>query len=155
MKFNKFLQRINKDYEEIVSKEPSLASIKLDVDLSKIRGKDFYRVLILITEDFDKDCKTALFEIAEGAKKKYQNKYSKKGKENKSLNSYQEFINQFIVLQSDIAENASIENTRFTKVLNQQANDFYAYEVYSIVISRGITAKSAFEQLYKNYRREI
>lgn len=149
MKFNKFLQSLHKDYEKLISEKLLLESIKLDIDLSKVRGKDFYRVLILVTKDFDKDCKNALAEIADGAKKKYQNKYSQKGKENKSLNNYQEFINQFIVLQSDIADSASIENTRFTKILKLQANDFYAYEVYAIAISKGITPKSAFEQLYK------
>jgi len=149
MKFNKFLQTLNKDYEKLISVQPSLESIKLDVDLSKVRGKDFYRVLIFVAIDFDKDSKNALAEIAEGAKKKYQSKYSQKRIENKSLNNYQEFINQFIVLQSDIADSASIENTRFTKILKLQANDFYAYEVYAIAISQGITPKSAFEQLYK------
>ena len=67
-------------------------------------------------------------------------------KAEKTLNKYQEFIAQFVSSQVDVSEKASIENTRFTKVLNLTADDFYAYEVFSIAKSQGLKPKSAFEQ---------
>lgn len=153
MKFSRVLAEINKDYKKkIVNRDKDL-----EVSISKVRGKEFYEILSLVTNDFDKDCERALSNVAEVAKKKFIAKKEQKEekekkvaltKANKPKNKYQKFINQFVFLQSDVAEKAYIENTRFSKVLRLNANDFYAYEVYLIAESQGISFKSGFEQLY-------
>ncbi len=151
MTFNRFIRTIKKDFEGILNQKMPNKEVNsiLNSRLDTVKGQDFYKVLILISSDFDKDCKRAFKEVIQTKKKEYLRKKNSKTTKSKKSNRYQDFINQFVVLQSDIADKAHIENTRFTKVLNLQNNGFYAYEVYSIAISQGISAKSAFEQLYK------
>lgn len=151
MTFNRFIRTIKKDFEEVLNKKIPSKEVNsiLNSRLDTVKGQDFYKILVLVSSNFDQDCERAFQEIIQTKKKEYLKKKSSKVAKNKKSNRYQDFINQFIVLQSDIADEAYIENTRFTKVLNLQNNGFYAYEVYTIAISQGISAKRAFEQLYK------
>lgn len=151
MTFNRFIRTIKKDFEEVLNKKIPSKEVNsiLNSRLDTVKGQDFYKILVLVSSNFDQDCERAFKEIIQTKKKEYLKKKSSKVTKNKKSNRYQDFINQFVVLQSDIADEAYIENTRFTKVLNLQNNGFYAYEVYTIAISQGISAKSAFEQLYK------
>lgn len=148
MKFEKFLYTLNKEFISILSNEYPLESLQLNSDLSIVKGKVFYHVVTLLSSDFEKDCENALSEIASTAHKKYLAKQKGKIKNKKTLNTYQKFIAQFVSSQADVSEKACIENTRFTKVLNQTADDFYAYEVFSIAKSQNMMLKRAFEQLY-------
>lgn len=149
MKFDKFLKTLNKEFEVILSNKYPLESLQLNSDLSTVKGRVFYKALELLSNNFDEDSENALSDIANATRKKYLTKQKEKIKTDKVLNRYQEFVAQFISSQADVSEKACIENTRFTKVLNLTADDFYAYEVFSIAKSQGIKPKSAFEQLYK------
>ncbi len=149
MKFDKFLKTLNKEFEAILSNKYPLESLQLNSDLSAVKGRVFYKAVILLSNNFDEDSENALSEIANSAQKKFLTKQKDKMRAEKTLNKYQEFIAQFVSSQADVSEKANIENTRFTKVLNLTADDFYAYEVFSIAKSQGITSKTAFEQLYK------
>lgn len=149
MTFEKFTQKINGNSLKIISANSNLNAINLNLDLGKVRGKDFYNVMIKLSSDFDNDCEIAFHEIAKGAAKKYQKKKALKTTTTKKKNKYQKFVDQFIVLQEDVADRASIDGSRFSKVLKLQYNDFYAFEVYAIAKSQEISPKSAFEQLYK------
>ncbi|WP_367329762.1 hypothetical protein [Sphingobacterium multivorum] len=122
-------------------------------DISHFRNSDYQLApdtsRIRLSNDFDKDCENALSEIANTAHKKYLAKQKGKVKNNKKLNTYQKFITQFVSSQAEVSEKAGIENTRFTKVLNQTADDFYAHEVFSIAKSQNMKLIDAFEQLYE------
>ncbi|WP_312789848.1 hypothetical protein [Sphingobacterium sp.] len=155
MKFDKFLKTLNKDFEAILLNKYPLESLQLNSDLSTVKGRVFYKTVILLSNNFDQDCENALSEIANTAQKKFLKKQKDKIGAEKTLNKYQKFIGQFVSSQADVSEKASIENTRFTKVLNLTADDFYAYEVFSIARSQGITSKNAFEQLYKGTLTDI
>lgn len=150
MRFEKFLYTINKEFRTILSNKYSLESLQLNSDLSKVKGKVFYNALTLLSINFEKDCDSALSEIASSIHKKFLAKQNGKIKNKKILNTYQKFIAQFVSSQADVSEKAGIENTRFTKVLNQTADDFYAYEVFSIAKSQNIPLKNAFDQLYND-----
>ncbi|QQT30889.1 hypothetical protein BCY89_15080 [Sphingobacterium siyangense] len=149
MKFEKFLKTLNKEFEAILSEKKPLESFQLNSDLSVVKGRNFYNAVKLLSNDFDKDCENALSEIASTAHKKYLAKQKGKVKNNKTLNTYQKFITQFVSSQAEVSEKAGIENTRFTKVLNQTADDFYAHEVFSIAKSQNMKLIDAFEQLYE------
>ncbi len=149
MKFDKFLKTLNKEFETILSSTYPLESFQLNSDLSTVKGRVFYKAVALLSNNFDEDVENALSETAKVAQKRFLLKQKDKKRAEKTLNKYQKFIAQFVSSQADVSEKAGIENTRFTKVLNLTADDFYAYEVFSIAKSQGITPKSAFEQLYK------
>lgn len=149
MKFDKFLKTLNKEFETILSSTYPLESFQLNSDLSTVKGRVFYKAVALLSNNFDEDIENALSETAKVAQKRFLLKQKDKKRAEKTLNKYQKFIAQFVSSQADVSEKAGIENTRFTKVLNLTADDFYAYEVFSIAKSQGITPKSAFEQLYK------
>ncbi|PUV22899.1 hypothetical protein [Sphingobacterium athyrii] len=149
MKFDKFLKTLNKEFEAILSNKYPLESLQLNSDLSTVKGRVFYKAVDLLSNNFDEDCENALSEIANSAQKKFSTKQKDKMRAEKTLNKYQKFIAQFVSSQGDVSEKASIENTRFTKVLNLTADDFYAYEVFLIAKSQNIGLKDAFEQLYK------
>ncbi len=149
MKFEKFLKTLNKDFEAILSEKKPLESFQLNSDLSAVKGRNFYNAVKLLSNDFDKDCENALSEIVSTVYRKYLAKQKGKVKNDKTLNNYQKFIAQFVSSQAEVSEKAGIENTRFTKVLNQTADDFYAHEVFSIAKSQNMKPIDAFEQLYK------
>ncbi len=149
MKFEKFLTALNKEFEAILSDKKPLETFQLNSDLSVVKGRTFYNAVKLLSNDFEKDCENALSEISSTAHKKYLAKQKAIIKNKKTLNTYQKFINQFVSSQADVSEKAGIENTRFTKVLNQTADDFYAHEVFSIAKSQNMKLIDAFEQLYK------
>lgn len=150
MNFARLLKNITSDFDDIIIKhyEREDIGIILNTKLSSLKGGDFYKIMILVSEDFDRDCENAFEQILKDKRKEFE-KRSPNTKSKKSENKFQKFIDQFIILQSDVAYSANIENTRFTKVLNRQYVDFYAFEVYAIAKSQEIPVKSAFEQLYK------
>lgn len=150
MTFERFLLKINKDIPGILSMNKDIPNdiieninATLKSEISTLRGKQFYYVLNAISKNFDSDCNKAFDEFLR--MKKDKPKTNRKIETNK----YRKFINQFLVLQQDIADKAGIENTRLSKILSGVVKDFLAHEVYAIAISQGISAKSAFDQLYK------
>lgn len=150
MNFARLLKNTNSNFDDIIIKHYKREDVStlLNTKLSSLKGGDFYKIMILVSEDFDRDCEKAFEKILKDKRKEFE-KHSSKTKSKKSENKFQKFIDQFIILQSDVAYSASIENTRFTKVLNRQYVDFYAFEVYAIAKSQEISPESAFKQLYK------
>lgn len=151
MRMEKFLKSIDSEGVQKISNAnlPTDIAKKLEsllkTDISAIRGREFYYLLNVVSDDFDLDCDLAFQHFVEAKRIKKP----PKSKPKKTANRYRIFIGQYTILQQDVADKASIDDTRLSKVLNRTVNDFFAYEVYSIAKSQGSQIKRAFEQLYK------
>lgn len=121
----------------------------LNTQLSKIKGKPFYNIMKLLTSEFDLITKDTFTLIIEDAKAAFLVKKNKANTEEKHRNNIQKFIDQFITLQTDIADSAYIDETRLSKILSSKIDDFYAWEVVSIANSQNYSRLKAFEGLYK------
>lgn len=152
MKFNRCLRNIIPDFEDKLKNkfEESELQKLLNTQLIKIKGKPFYDIMILLTSDFDLITENIFASIIKEEKKAYLIKKSALKSVQKQRNNYQKFINQFITLQSDIAERAYIDDSRLSKVLSLKNQDFYAWEVVSIANSQNYSGLKAFEELYKD-----
>lgn len=150
MTFARFLKNINRDFDEIISRHFTReeVSVILNTKLSSVKGEGFYKIMVIVSTDLSRDCEKAFEQILKAKRKEFDSRPSR-SIVSKTANKFQKFIDQFIILQSDIAYDAGIENTRLTKILKRQYIDFYAFEVYAIAKSQGILPKDAFEQLYK------
>lgn len=151
MTFKEYLSKEKADYIDILKKnskdlvdldnKPLNLKYIMDKKIDLVYGFEFYQVARILKLNIDKIAKTFFANIS-------LNKITIL-KDTEGLNSFEKFINQFLVDQKDVASDAGIDPTRFNKILKRDRNDFYAYEVYHIAISQKIKAKSAFEQLYK------
>lgn len=152
MKLSRYLRTITPDFEEKLKNkfEESELQKHLNTQLVKIKGKPFYNIMILLTNEFDLIIQKVFTSIIEEEKKAYLIKKSTIKSIQKQRNNYQKFINQFITLQSDIADKAYIDDSRLSKVLSLKNQDFYAWEVVSIASSQNYSSLKAFEELYKD-----
>ncbi|GGH14646.1 hypothetical protein FAZ19_07295 [Sphingobacterium alkalisoli] len=150
MKFERFIKQIDVNYKEKISAAnlPKKVLDKLDLTLSKdittVRGLDFYHIVASVSQDFENHTVNAFEEYVK--KKKAKDDAEATDIDNK----YKAFIKQFIVLQQDVAKGAKIQDIRLSRILNREIPDFLAWEVYAIAVSREVSIKSAFEELYKD-----
>ncbi|MFD2902520.1 hypothetical protein [Sphingobacterium anhuiense] len=152
MNFKRYLMKVIPDFEEKLKDkfDKNVLDDLLNNQLSKIKGKPFYNIMILLTSEFDLITKDTFTLIIEDAKASILDKKNKANTEEKRRNNIQKFIDQFITLQTDIADSAYISETRLSKILTSKIDDFYAWEVVSIANSQNYSRLKAFEDLYKN-----
>lgn len=151
MAFKEYLAKEKADYIDILKKNlkdlvdldnnPLNLKYIMDKKIDSVYGFEFYQVARILKLNIDKIAKTFFANIP-------LNKITIL-KDTDGFNSFEKFVDQFLVDQKDVASEAGIDPTRFNKILKRDRNDFYAYEVYHIAISQKVKVKSAFEQLYK------
>ncbi|ERJ60036.1 hypothetical protein [Sphingobacterium paucimobilis] len=152
MTFKEYLKQEKSDFIEVLKKnskhlvdlegKPMNIIYILNKKIDVVYGFELYKVACILKLNIEKVANTFFVNIP-------FNRFTIP-KDTKGLNSFEKFVNQFLVDQKDVASSAGIDPTRFNKVLKRDRNDFYAYEVYHLSISQKIKAKRAFEQLYKN-----
>lgn len=138
--FNEILKR---NSENLVDLDHKLLNVKyiLDKQTEDIYGFEFYQIMRVLKLNIDKSAKALFASIPLKKLNVFKN--------TDGLNTFEKFVNQFLIDQKDFAGNAGIDPTRLNKILKRDRKDFYAYEVYHISVSEKIKAKSAFDQLYK------
>ncbi len=150
--FSSFLRNFDRDFYEKIERElmPQLSKKAFDTALSTnietLGGKVFYYMFKIISQNFDEDCIKGFDRVIKSKRQEYLSKHTPVVR--KINNAKESFINQFIIQQYDVADKASIEAPRLSKVLKNTLSDFYAFEVIAIAITNDMKPKAAFEQLY-------
>lgn len=138
--FNEILRRNSKDILDLEHK-PMNVKYVLNKQIEDLYGFEFYQIINALKFNIDKVAKAFFSDIPL--------KKINVSKNTEGLNSFEKFVNQFLIDQRDFAGTVGIDPTRLNKILKRDRKDFYAYEVFHISVLKKIKAKSAFEQLYK------
>lgn len=138
--FNEILKRNSENLVDLDHKALNVKYI-LDKEIEDLYGFEFYQIMRVLKLNIDQSSKVLFASIP----LKKVNALTK----TEDLNTFEKFVNQFLIDQKKFAYNASIDPTRLNKILKRERKDFYAYEVYRISISEKIKATSAFNKLYK------
>jgi len=151
MRFKEHLDNEKNDFNEILKKnqkklvdldyKPLNVKYILDKEIEDIYGFEFYQIMRVLKLNIDQSSELLFASIP----LKKVNALTKTD----DLNTFEKFVNQFLIDQKKFAQNAGIDPTRLNKILKRERKDFYAYEVYRISASEKIKATSAFNQLYK------